>query len=325
MSGVVVTAAVPPVSPVVRAVQAWFAPVDLLTGLPVPFDPVLSGRFAAGAPPAGWFSAGPVVGFTRKNATAMTEVRSGAPALPKTLAKHTVDATVAWSFTAWSKLALLLSCGARQMNLLAEAGGAVPNGSGGSAVAAVALLPGSTATVLQVAAGSMITAGDLLVVDEDYAGQTGAVGAGVAGAVVSSGAAIGNDANYVRRVSVNVARVQSVQAGAVALAQPLVAGTPTATMKAARLSGFVDREGDAFQRQWSALFAMDGVQGDRVLLHYPRLQANGGTTESAAAVAAGLERWRLDASFTALPVMDSNDGAEVLCFRSYLPAPMRTV
>ncbi len=131
------------------------------------------------------------------------------------------------------------------------------------------------------------------------------------------------DVDYVRRVSLNVARVAAVSttAGAatmtVTLAAPLLAGVPAAGMKLAVVLGFTDRLGGSYAAEWSALFVMDGVQGDRVLVHYPRLQSAPGATEVQSAVAAGLERWRLRANFHALPVTDPNDGEAVLCFRSY--------
>ena len=40
--------------------------------------------------------------------------------------------------------------------------------------------------------------------------------------------------------------------------------------------GFCDREGSSFFQEWSALFVGEGQQGERVLWHYPRLQAMGG-------------------------------------------------
>jgi hypothetical protein len=64
---------------------------------------------------------------------------------------------------------------------------------------------------------------------------------------------------------------------------------------------------------------MDGEQGDRVIYHYPRLQAMQGAAEMAEILAAPLEKVRLVGAFRALPVKDANDGAMVLCFRSYLP------
>jgi hypothetical protein len=70
---------------------------------------------------------------------------------------------------------------------------------------------------------------------------------------------------------------------------------------------------------------MEGEQGDRVLFHYPRLQPMQGSAEVGQALAGPLEEIRLAAAFRALPVKDANDGETVLCFRSYLPAPMRAV
>jgi hypothetical protein len=70
---------------------------------------------------------------------------------------------------------------------------------------------------------------------------------------------------------------------------------------------------------------MDGEQGDRVIFHYPRLQALEAAAEAAETLAGPLERLRLSGAFRALPVKDANDGETVLCFRSYLPAAMRAV
>jgi len=70
------------------------------------------------------------------------------------------------------------------------------------------------------------------------------------------------------------------------------------------------------------LFVLDGMQGDRVVFHYPRLQAMAGAAESIDKLS-GLERMRLTGRFRALPVKDL--GEMVVCFRSYLPAAMRTI
>ena len=50
-----------------------------------------------------------------------------------------------------------------------------------------------------------------------------------------------------------------------------------------------------------------------------------GAAEVSEPLAAPLERVRLAGSFRALPVKDANDGEQVVCFRSYLPAAMRAV
>ncbi len=103
------------------------------------------------------------------------------------------------------------------------------------------------------------------------------------------------------------------------LGAPLLAGAPAAGMQVSAMAGFVDREGGSFFQEWSGLFCMDGEQGDRVLYYYPRLQAMQGSAETAEVLVAPLEQLRLAAAFRALPVVDANDGATVVCFRSYLP------
>ena len=96
-------------------------------------------------------------------------------------------------------------------------------------------------------------------------------------------------------------------------------------MQVSKVAGFCDREGGSFFAEWSALFVLDGQQGDRVLFHYPRLQAATGAVETHDAVLGSLDRVRLQGSFRALPVRDAHDGEMTVCYRSYLPAAMRRV
>jgi len=330
------------VSPVVRGVRLFVAASGgaVPSGVVPAFDPALSGRFALGAPLAGWFDLGAVLDLKRDAVTTFAEVASGAPALVKTRARAKVTAAVSCTFAGWSKLALLLSGGSQGMNLLRRGvGGSVALGanlfSGGAAEAAMPVLAGSTATVLQMPAGSSVSAGDAVVVDEDYARATGWLGSGVPGTFLRNALVPGSAVDYVRRVSLNVARVVSVAATggfaggpptlAVTLGAPLLAGVPSATAKLGVVLGFTDRLGGSYVSEWSGLFVLEGVQGDRVLLHYPRLQAAPGVDEVMSPLAAGLERWRLRANLHALPVVDANDGEAVLCFRTYLPAPLRAL
>jgi len=210
------------------------------------------------------------------------------------------------------------------MNLLAPAAGATANGSGSKGATAVSLAAGSTATSLNIAAASLtgFQVGQMVVVDADYAGQTGFVGSGVSAAYVRSAASVNSDPDYVRRVSFNVALVAAVAATGLTLAQPLLAGVPASNMKVQVIEGFVDREGGSFFQEWSALFVMPGEQGERILYYYPRLQPTGGAQEDTEMLFAPLEWVALQASFRALPVIDANDGEQVLCFRSFLPSPM---
>jgi len=215
------------------------------------------------------------------------------------------------------------------MNLLQTAAGAAANGSGGVAAAAISLATDGSSTATQLNVGTIaaaaFSAGSLVAVDVDYTGQTGFVGSGVSAAYVTASASVNGDANYIRRVTLNVGRVTAVVAGVLQLASPLPAGVPTAGMKVSPLAGFVDREGGSFFQEWSGLFVMQGEQGDRVIYHYPRLQAMQGSAESIEALAGPLEQVRLAAAFRALPVKDANDGEMVLCFRSYLPGAMQAV
>jgi hypothetical protein len=64
---------------------------------------------------------------------------------------------------------------------------------------------------------------------------------------------------------------------------------------------------------------MEGEQGDALFFYYPRLQTMGGAAESMAPLAAPLTQVLLTGRFIALPVIDPIDGAQVCCYRTYLP------
>ncbi len=325
------TTTVAAVAPVTRRVRAYFAPVNRAAGLPAVFDPAQLGRFALNTPPAPWVDLGWVSKFLRKSGTKVDPLRAGAPAAPIGQVRSEIEATVSLTFEAWGKLQVTLASGSQQTNLLKTAPGAALNGSGGVAATPASLVigsgPASTSTSLNVgeAAAAGFSVGNLVAVDIDYAGQLGYVGTGVSAAYVQSAAAVGGDANYIRRVTVNVGVIVAIDDGILQLGNPLPAGTPVGNMKVSQLVGFCDREGASFFQEWSALFVMDGEQGDRVLFHYPRLQAMQGSAEVEDAIAAPLDRIRLAGAFRALPVKDANDGETVLCFRSYLPAALRGI
>lgn len=319
------------VAPVTRRVRAYFAPVNRSTGVPTLFDAAQLGRFDLYAPPAPWVDLGWVSRFARKSGTKVDALRAGAPAMTAGQVRTEVEATVSLEFETWGKLQVTLASGSQQTNLLTTAAGAAFNGSGGVAAAPVPLLTGTgsalTATSLNVGASAAagFSVGSLVAVDVDYTGQLGYIGTGVNSAYVQSASAVGGDVNYVRRVTLNVGVVVSITAGVLELASALPAGAPAAGMQVSQLVGFCDREGASFFQEWSGLFVMPGAQGDRVLVHYPRLQAMQGSAEKVDALAAPLETIRLAGAFRALPVKDANDGETVLCFRSYLPAALRGV
>jgi hypothetical protein len=308
-------------APMVGRVSAYFASVNRTAHQATIFDAAQSGAFALNSPPAPWICLGWIAGFARRCGTKIEAVRTGAPATTQLQARTEIEATVSFSFESWGKLQLALSAGTQQMNLLKVAAGATAEGSGGTAVAAVALQAGSTASVLQVGAtaAASFAVGELVAVDVDYAAQTGFVGSGVSGAFVQTAL---TDVDYVRRVTLNVGRIASIvingTVGALTLEWPLIAGVPSASMKVSGVVGFCDREGSSFFQEWSAVFVGEGQQGERVIWHYPRLQAMSGVAEANVAGSGGYEKVQLSAAFRALPVKDPVDGETVVCFRSYV-------
>ncbi len=300
-------------APAVRRVRAFFAPSGQV------FDAALLQGFDADAPAAPWTDLGWCAGFTRRCGTRVEPLVTGSPGMTTGQVRAEVEAEVALEFESWGKVQMALSCGAQQMNVLARVADAAASGSGGAAMPAVALVAASSsATTLNVgSAVSGFAVGDLVAVDVDYAGQTGAVGAGLAGGFVRAGAAI-VDADYVRRVTLNVGRVGGISGTVLALQSALLAGVPTAAMKVSRAVGTCDREGATFFQEWAGLFVADGMQGDRVAWFYPRLQTMTGAAETRQELDGSLGTLRLAGRWRALPVVDACDGERVVCFRTYV-------
>jgi hypothetical protein len=208
------------------------------------------------------------------------------------------------------------------MNVLAEAAGALVQASGGTGAPPVAVQGGSDEKriIVGLSAISQFGAGDIVAVDVDYVNQVGYVGSGIAGAYVKSSGDVGGNADYIRRITLNVGRIVSTDATSFYLDQPLLGGVPLATAKVQKLIAFVDREGSSFFHEWSALFVVPESSGGRVCFHYPRLQAAAPASEGLEMIAKPLEQTCLHGSFIALPVTDPNDNEQVVCYRSYFPA-----
>ncbi len=218
---------------------------------------------------------------------------------------------------------MALATGSQHMNVLAPASGATAAANGAQAVPAVTPQSGSTSTSIVLASSdaARFTAGSIVALDVDYNGQTGYVGAPVAGAYVRQAL---TDVDYIRRVTFNVGLVTQVSSTGLTLAEPLPGGAPATGAKLQAVTGFVDREGGTFYQEWSGLFVMQGSQGERIFFYYPRLQTMGGAEEEAAALNGknqnGVSRVLLKGQFLALPVTDPLDGEKVVCYRSFLPA-----
>jgi hypothetical protein len=315
-------------TPVTRRARAYFAPVDRAAEQPVLFDPSQQANFDLDNPPAPWMSLGYIQNFTRKAASKTAAIMTGIPAAPQEQVRESLSAQVGFQFLNWTKLTMALAAGSQHMNVLAPAAGAVSQPAGAKAAAAVTVQNGSTATLIALAIADVakFAAGQIVAVDLDYTGQTGYLGSPITGAYLRQPLA---DADYLRRVTFNVALVAGVSGSSIILAEPLPCGVPAAGAKVQAVIGFVDREGGSFCHEWSALFVMDGSQGERIFFHYPRLQPVSSAEESVQPLAAKgqgrLERVALSAQFLAMPVVDPVDNERVVCYRSFLPAKNASV
>lgn len=310
-------------APVARRVRAYLAPVNRAASTPILFDPAEQGAFSLSAPPSPWIDLGWIQNFVRTSSSKSAPLLTGIPAAPSEQIRTSLEAEVSLEFLSWTKLTMALATGAQHMNLLAPQSSAAGAADGAQAVAAVTPQTGSTASsiVLAAADAAQFVAGSRIACDVDYTGQTGFVASPIAGAYVRTAL---TDVDYIRRVTFNVALVSAVSGTTLTLAAPLPGGAPAAGAKVQALTGFVDREGGTFYQEWSALFLLEGTQGERVFFHYPRLQPMIGATESMASLNAAnkgaQQRVGLKAQFRALPVTDPLDGERVLCYRSFLPA-----
>ena len=310
-------------APVTRRVRGYFAPVNRVTQAPVLFDPTEQGLFSLDAPPAPWISLGWIHGFTRKARSKCATVLAGVPAAPLNQVRETVQAQVSLQFLSWTKLTMALATGSQHMNVLAASSGAAAAADGAQATTAVIPQAGSTATsiVLAPADAAKFAAGSMIALDLDYTGQTGFVGAPVSGAYVRQPL---TDVDYIRRVTFNVGLVCETSSSALTLAEPLPGGAPATGSKLQAVTGFLDREGGSFYQEWSALFVMEGSQGERIFFHYPRLQTMASAEEAVIPMdekrRGSQARVLLTGQFMAMPVTDPLDGELVVCYRSFLPA-----
>lgn len=310
-------------APVTRRIRGYFAPTTRATQTPVLFDPSQQGRFNLDMPPAPWIDLGWMQSFARKPSSKSIPVLTGIPAATQEQARQTLEAQLTVQFLSWTKLTMALATGSQHMNVLAAPTGAAPAPMGAQATAAVAILSGSTASniLLGSSDAAQFSAGSMVAVDVDYTGQTGFVGSPVSGAYVRQAL---TDVDYIRRITYNVALVSQAGSTGLTLASPLIGGAPQTGAKLQAVTAFVDREGGCFYQEWSALFVMEGSQGERIFFHYPRLQPLAGAQETVAPLDGknknGQSRVQLVGQFLALPVSDSLDGERVVCYRSFLPA-----
>jgi len=335
-----------PMVPVTRRIHAYFAPLNRATGQPSLFDPGKYGVFPLAAPPSPWVDLGWIDNFQRFCATPIEPVRAGLCKTPVAQFRGNLDVRLEFDFREWGKLQMALAGSSEHMNVLASDPNANPQPSGGTPIAATAVLAGSTASeiVLGVGAVNAFSVGDIVAVDADYQQQTGYVGTGISAAYVSDPSMVNRDANYIRRVTFNLGRVAQTTVTSLVLAQPLLGGPPPPNAGVQKVIAFVDREGGSFFQDWSALFVVEEESGGRACFHYPHLSpttalqtsmplnpaSQSGTMkvfqrEQESLIAKPIVALALHAVFLAMPHVDENDGQSVLCYRSYFPAAMAAV
>jgi hypothetical protein len=290
------------------------------------FDPSKDSGFQLDAPPFPWIDLGWIENFKRTSTSQIESLIGGRTGSVSAQARNALGGRVDFEFRDWGKLQMALAGGAEHMNVLATDPSASRKGSGGIPVEAAPLLSGSTATELVLGVGVVagFQSGDIVACDVDYGQQVGYVGTGIAAGFVKNPSDVRDDASYVRRVTFNVARVALVTETSLLLAQALPGGTPLSGAAVQKVSAFVDREGGAFLQQWSGLFVAEEESGGRVCFFYPMLSPYTAKAEwareSVVEIQKPIGELSLPASFVALPTVDDNDGALVLCYRSYFPA-----
>ena len=258
-------------APVARRVRAYFAPVNRAAQTPVLFDPSEQGGFSLDAPPAPWISLGWIQDFARKPASKSTPLLTGIPAAPLEQVRETLEAQVSLAVPELDQA----DDGAGDGLATYESAGAGERRDCRQRMARRRLRRYAAERIdgdidcAGAADAAKFAAGSIVAVDADYTGQTGYVGSPVAGAYVRQAL---TDVDYIRRVTFNVALVSQVTSTGLTLAEPLPGGAPATGVKVQAVTGFVDREGGSFYQEWSALFVMEGSQGERIFFHYPRLQ-----------------------------------------------------
>ncbi len=311
--------------PITRQTRAYFAALDRVSGPTAIFDPSKDSAFQLDDPPVPWIDLGWIEHFVRTSTSQIETLNSGAAGAASAQARHALGARVDFEFRDWGKLQMALAGGAEHMNVLATDSSAARAGSGGDPLPAVPLLAGSTAAELVVGSGAVAAfeVGDLIACDLDYAQQVGYVGTGITAAYVKSPTDVQQDVNYVRRVTFNVGRVAVLTETSLVLVQSLPGGVPASGAAIQKVTAFVDREGGSFLQRWSGLFVAEDESGGRVCFFYPDLSPCTVKPQFARETLVEIQKpigeLTLLASFTAMPTIDVNDGAIVLCYRSYFP------
>ena len=312
--------------PVARQTRAYFAPVNRVSGATAVFDPSQNSGFQLDAPAAPWIDLGWIENFQRTSTSQIEALASGAAGAVAAQARQALGARIDFEFRDWGKLQMALSGGAEHMNVLATDPSASPVGSGGIPLTAVPLLAGSTAVELVVGAGAVagFQPGGLRGMRCRLRAGSWVCGYGDRGRVCR-----GSGRCAARRQLCAAGDVQC-RASCAGYGHVIVADTGIAWRSAS--SGGGGAAGCRFRRpRWRSVSATvvgtvcgrGRVRRTRVFLlsDFESVHGEGGmgAGDSGRDSKNQSRSWALQASFTALPTVDINDGAVVLCYRSYFP------
>lgn len=340
--------------------RGFFAPFNIAAAAatsnttvgPTILDLQTAGPINTNNPPAGWFDLGWIKDTKITPGSKIGQVTSGYRGAVRAQYRGQVQETLEFKFREATRMAFKIATGNIPFNLLKNSvpstvgplsgSGAqtVPLGASGYQAAGAGTTAGSPTLFVPSGSGSLFTAGDFIVCDQDYAGQYGLVGD--VGAPVQNGQV--TDVDYIRKTSDYVARITAITAGAVSgqdglvLSAPIVGGgsaasgspnvAPTAGAKIQKITGWASREGGTFITEWSGMFVMDTVDQAQILLYYPHLSisqfkdisswaiANVGTTDETG--------YDLDTMMEALAFDDPLDGETIVGYKAFYPRPGQT-
>ena len=320
------------------------------------YDLEVLAPFSELAPATGWSDLGFIDEFKFTPGSKIGSVNTGYRGATRARYRGEIGEKCSFTFRETSHLATKIATGAQVFNLLKTTSAASlvgPLSSSGTPAIAVAstgylatgLATGPTAGLptlfVPAGSGALFPAGTYIVCDQDYAGQSGYVGD--SGAYVYPGAVTGVD--YIRKTSDYVATVSSVLANVVSgqdaliLTKPFVGGgcnpTPGATVytvpetspasrgaKVQAISGYTAREGGTYIKEWSAIFVMASVDGDQLMIYYPRLSPDSyqGVKDTTIEGITSIHTTGQMASMEALAFEDPLDGETVVRYTSYYPS-----
>lgn len=332
--------------------RAFFAPFNTSLSVtqtnsalgPNILDLNVQGPFNDQSLPSNWYDLGWINGFKITPGSKIGQVRSGYKGAVRAQYRGQVGETFECNFREMSRMALKLSTGSEVFNLMKNPGAvastvgplsssgatAVPLGASGYIQSgAVVGYVGQPALYVATGSGSLFSAGDYIVADDDYTGQTGYVGS--AGINVLTGQV--SDIDFIRKTSDFVARVVAVVGDSLVLNAPFVGGgnssgtsqygPNTATAKVQKIKGYVCREGGSFIPEWSALLLVQTVDNSQIAIYYPHVSPNqfkdfaAWQLENAGTV--DLMGYELQAVFEALAFDDPMDGETVVRYAAYYP------